>query len=173
MSENPLSSKTDRAVGHWLDIVARRVGRRKALLDGLKAAAVVVAGVTVGTMPGRAVAHEGHPNCHYPDSKHCSELGKTCPSVGCPSGCVTCVREDGCPDCIYSSGYWATLHGVCGSGGYGFYLCYDCRCTGCERLCGCKSVCMCGGCRNRGDVEVEMRRILAAAGEPQRTAGRS
>jgi hypothetical protein len=157
------STRTDRRIGQWLEDASRRLGRRKVLTNGLKGVAAAVAAVTVGTWPGRAVAHPGHPYCHYPGHGHCSNLGKSCPlNGGCPSGCYVCTTSSGCGGCIYSSGYWATSS-HCGICGEGFKLCYDCRCTGCSRTCGCASKCLCSGCCRREDVEREMERAMAEA----------
>jgi hypothetical protein len=163
MTHYPSDNQGDYAIGRWLEDASRRIGRRKVLLNSLKAAAVTIAGVTVGVMPGgRALAHPEHSYCHYPGAGHCSVLGRSCPSAGgCPSGCYVCTKPSGCGGCIYSSGYWATRSGSCGSQGYGYYLCYDCRCTSCSSVCGCRSACKCGGCRTPADVRQDMQETMA------------
>lgn len=165
MTDVRLPARVDRKIGQWLEDTSRLIGRRKILMNGLKGAAVAVAGLTVGTLPGRASADPSHPYCHYPNGRHCSAYGKTCPtSGGCPSGCYVCTRSSGCSTslCPYSSGYWITAP-ACGVCGYGYYLCYDCRCTSCSRICGCKSSCRCSGCCALAEVEEDMRRTLAEA----------
>lgn len=163
MTENQ-SSGADRTIGHWLEDTVRRMGRRSFVINGLKAAAATVAGVTVGSWPSEALAHPEHTYCHYPYGRHCSSLGKSCPSAGgCPSGCYICRVETCGSPCIYSSGYWATRSGSCGPGGYGYYLCYDCRCTSCSssRVCGCRSSCKCANCRTAADVRADMSLTMA------------
>ena len=158
MTEKQFSAGADRAIGHWLEDNVRRIGRRSVLLNGLKAATAVVAGVTVGSWPSQALAHPEHTYCHYPGAGHCSNLGKSCPSAGgCPSGCYVCTTSSGCGGCIYSSGYWSTRSGSCGPGGYGYYLCYDCRGTSCNNVCGDRSTCKCANCRTAADVKTDMR----------------
>jgi hypothetical protein len=151
----------DKKIGHLLDDVSRRVGRRKLLTNGLKGVAAAVAGLTVGTLPSRAFAHEGHPYCHYPGAGHCSNIGKSCPSNGCPSGCNICVLADGC-GCPYTSGAWTTSQS-CGLCGFGYYLCWDCRCTSCSNKCGCKSSCRCSGCCRVEEVKRDMAAAMSLA----------
>ncbi len=162
MSDDRSFGRADRSVGEWLERAARRMGRRKFLVNGMKAAAVTVAGVTVGAWPKQALAHPEHTYCHYPRGVYCTQIAGACPSGGgCPSGCYVCTTASGCSGCIYSSGYWATRSGSCGSQGYGYYLCYDCRCTSCSRTCGCRSSCRCGGCLTAADVKADMDRAMA------------
>jgi hypothetical protein len=162
-------SSTDTKTSHLTEDVARRISRRDIVLKGVKGMAASVAALSVGGMAAArgAFALVNSCACSYPGCGSCSCLGYTCPSTGCPSACRICTSVD-CPgtQCIYSGGSWIVQNCVCGHGGYGYYRCYDCRCTSCSRLCGCRSMCFCAGCRSAADVRAQIARDeeLALAG---------
>jgi hypothetical protein len=164
MIDDRLTAKADRKVAHWLEDTSRRLGRRRMLSTGLKGVAAAVAGLTVGSLQSReALAHPGHPYCHFPGHGHCGNLGYGCPSAGgCPSGCAVCTTASGCAGCIYSSGYWASAP-ACGICRFGYYLCYDCRCTSCNRVCGCRSSCRCSRCCAPAEVRRDLENAMAEA----------
>lgn len=151
-------AKLDEALSTWSEDVARRVSRRTILIRTLKGVAGTVAGLTIGSWVGMSEAEAVGCNCLYPGCGNCSCHGKTCPSNGCPSGCYVCKSGD-CVNCDYSDGEWTCCSNCCGICGKGFYLCYDCRCTGCLAQCGCKTNCLCSGCCTPQDVREEMARI--------------
>ena len=160
---------TDTKMSHLTEDVARRLSRRQVVLRGVKGLAASLAAVSAGgafavrDAFGRTTAC----GCVYPGCGRCSCRGLTCPSTGCPSGCYICTSGD-CPNtaCIYSGGSWVDSNCSCGRCGYGYYRCYDCRCTSCSRLCGCRSICLCSGCCAQDEIQEQMVRDeeLALAG---------
>lgn len=161
-------SSTDTKMSHVTEDVARRISRREVVLKGVKGAAATVAALSVGGMgAARGAFAATSCGCSYPGCGHCSCRGYSCPSSGCPSACQICTSGD-CPgtSCIYSGGSWIDSNCPCGVCGFGYFRCYDCRCTACSRLCGCRSTCLCSGCCAQEQVKVQMARDeeLALAG---------
>ena len=160
---------TDTKMSHMTEDVARRLSRRDALLKGVKGIVATAAAVSVGGAVSvrDAFAATTACGCAYPGCGHCSCRGKSCPTSGCPSGCYICTSAD-CPNsaCIYAGGSWVDSNCPCGRCGYGYYRCYDCRCTGCSAKCGCRSACLCSGCCATTEVKEQMARDeeLARAG---------
>lgn len=148
---NEFADEADRRLSELSEDVARKLSRRQVLRKGVKGAVAAVAVLAFGGTAGvrGAVASSlVSCGCSYPGCGHCSCRGKTCPSGGgCPSGCYVCKKTT-CPNtaCIYNTGSWIDADCPCGICGYGYFRCYDCRCTSCSRLCGCRSWCLCSGC---------------------------
>jgi hypothetical protein len=155
----------DRAVNLAAEDIARRLTRRRVVSRGVKGAAALVAGLSVGGFAGvrSAFASNCLCSCDFPGCGECSCKGKSCPANGCPSGCVSCISTD-CPGsgCIYSDGTWVCCTG-CGRCGLGYYSCWDCRCLTCNDACGCKTDCRCAGCCSPAQVKEEMARDAALA----------
>jgi hypothetical protein len=158
--------KADRKLSLATEGVARKLSRRKLVERGMKGLVTTVAAVSVGGFVNvrTAFAADCTCSCSFPGCGGCFACrGKGCPSSGgCPSGCYICTSGD-CPNnCGYSSGSWICCSG-CGVCGFGYKACYDCRCTACNVLCGCKSDCICAGCCSPQQVKVQMVRDGLAA----------
>jgi hypothetical protein len=161
---NEFAGQTDRKLSELSEDMARKLSRRQALLKGVKGAAAAVAVLAVGGTVGvrDALAATSSCGCSYPGCGHCSCRGKSCPSSGCPSGCYIC-KSTTCPNtaCIYTSGSWIDSNCPCGRCGFGYFRCYDCRCTSCSKLCGCRSICLCSGCCSPEELEHQFERDKA------------
>jgi hypothetical protein len=165
---NGFGEEADRRMSHLTEDVARKVSRRKVLKHGIKGIVASVAAMAIGSTVGADPALASSCGCSYPGCGHCSCRGKPCPSGGgCPSGCYICTSVD-CPStsCIYSGGSWIDSDCSCGVCGFGYYRCYDCRCTSCSTLCGCRTTCLCSGCCAPAELRTLMARdeALVAAG---------
>jgi hypothetical protein len=156
MSE--LSDQADRRMSHLTEDLARKLSRRQILKKSVKGIVASVAGLTFGSTVGADPAHARACGCSYPGCGHCNCRGKSCPrNGGCPSGCVVCTKAD-CPSsaCIYSGGSWIDADCSCGTCGFGYFRCYDCRCTSCSKLCGCRTTCLCSGCCRAAELRAQM-----------------
>lgn len=153
----------DRRISLTSEAIARKLSRRRVLVNSVKGLVAVVAGVTMAHLVNLKQAFAD--SCC--DGIRCDQyFGKPCPvgtgTPGCPTGCSLCTC--GGTACPYSNGYWMC---PCGTYGNGHYFCSDCKCPDCDHVgCVCQSdICICAGCQTPQDVEDEMRR-LSEAGIP-------
>ncbi len=139
--------------------LARRLNRRKALVNTAKGLFATVTGITLAQLTNITNAF----------AVSCSCTGNICTCGGsgyqCPSGCSTCTSSSGCSYCPHPSGHWVSCNGL-GNCGNGYKVCIDCKCSSgtCSQstFCTCLSGCICCSCCNPKDVEAEMRRVAAA-----------
>ena len=137
--------------------LARRLNRRKALVNTAKGLFAAVTGIALGQLTSITNAFAVSCTC---TGNICTCDGGT--GTSCPSGCTTCTSSSGCGSyCDHSNGYWVSCSGL-GKCGNGYKICIDCKCGSCSNLCTCLSACICCGCCNPKDVEAEMRRVAAA-----------
>lgn len=153
-------NEIDRHTSVLTETIARRVSRRAALYKFARGFAGVTAALSIGNLAAaRDALADPTPGCGcaFPGGP----CGGNCPSGGgCPSGCVKCLSSDCGDPCLYADGSWIDTDCPCGPTGNGFYLCTDCRCLTCNDKCGCRSSCLCGGCRTKQEVALEMARFV-------------
>lgn len=154
-----MTIQVDRRTSVLTETLARRLSRRQALYKLARGFAGATAALSIGNLAAaRDALADPTPGCGcaFPGGVGCSG----CPAGGgCPSGCVKCLSSDCGSPCIYADGNWIDTDCPCGPTGNGFFLCTDCRCITCSNICGCRSHCLCGGCRSRGEVALEMARF--------------
>jgi hypothetical protein len=139
--------------------LARRLNRRKALVNTAKGLFATVTGITLGQLTNITNAFAVTCDCHWAQGHQCA-----CGGTGsqCPSNCTTCTNSNWCNGvCNYPNGHWVSCSGL-GTCGNGYKICIDCQCPNCSYLCTCLSTCICCNCCNPKDVEAEMRRVTAA-----------
>ncbi len=152
-----MGTELDRQTSLLAEAFARKLSRRAAIYKMARGVAAATAALSIGNLAAVKDAFASSCGCVFPFGRGCSG----CPaSGGCPSGCVKCLSSD-CPSspCIYADGNWIDTDCPCGPTGGGYFVCYDCRCLTCASACGCRSACLCGGCRTKQEVAMEMARL--------------
>jgi hypothetical protein len=155
----------DESVNLLSESIARRLTRRRVLINGMKGVVGSLAALSLGMLRTPLEALASNPGCSWlggSTNKNCPQH-PTCPQApGCPSGCSICT--DACAaHCPWPGGSWTV--GSCGTCNLGWYVCTDCMCNSCDAyLCTCESICQCSRCCSPQSVSTELQR-LGVAGE--------
>lgn len=157
----------DKQVSVFTESLARRLARRKMLGTAVKGAVAAIAAATIGQFTNLRQAFAVSCTCddNWTNGVPCDNIGHSCPSSGCPSGCSVCCCNDCNGWCNYPSGSWTSCSGL-GKCGNGYKICTDCKCGNpCtkQNRCTCLSQCICCNCCTKADVQAEMRRLAASS----------
>jgi hypothetical protein len=160
----------DEAVTVFSEELARRLNRRRFLINGAKGLAAAVAAACVGGIGNVREAFAITCSCTWisgSGNANCPHWSHQCPqgAPACPSGCSFCTINDlpkgangyGCYGwCDYSGGQWVSCTGLC-TGQQGYKVCSDCKCSTCNGyLCTCLSSIQCCNCLTLPDAQAEM-----------------